>query len=48
MRTARDVPLAPLTTLRLGGPARRFVEATSEDELVAAVREADAAIRLFT
>jgi UDP-N-acetylmuramate dehydrogenase len=43
MRTARDVPLAPLTTLRLGGPARRLVEATTEDELVAAVRDADAA-----
>ena len=37
------VPLAPLTTLRLGGPARRLVEARTEDELVAAVREADAA-----
>jgi len=30
--------LAPLTTLRLGGPAERLVEARSEDELVAAVR----------
>lgn len=29
------------TTLRLGGPAARWVEATSEDELVAAVRAAD-------
>jgi UDP-N-acetylmuramate dehydrogenase len=37
-----SVPLAPLTTLALGGPARRLVEARSEDELVAAVREADA------
>ena len=35
--------LADLTTLRLGGPAGRFVEASTEDELVAAVREADAA-----
>ena len=34
--------LADLTTLRLGGPARRLLEARSEDELVAAVREADA------
>jgi UDP-N-acetylmuramate dehydrogenase len=32
-------PLAPLTTLRLGGPAAAFVEARSEAELVAAVRE---------
>ena len=43
MREQRDVPLAPLTTLRLGGAARRLVEAASEDELVAAVRDADAA-----
>jgi UDP-N-acetylmuramate dehydrogenase len=35
--------LAELTTLRLGGPARRMVEAATEDDLVAAVREADAA-----
>ena len=31
--------LAPLTTLRLGGPAGRLIEAHSEDELVAAVRD---------
>jgi UDP-N-acetylmuramate dehydrogenase len=31
--------LAPLTTLRLGGPAGRLIEAHSEDDLVAAVRE---------
>jgi UDP-N-acetylmuramate dehydrogenase len=37
------VELAPLTTLRLGGPARRLVEATSEAELVETVRAADAA-----
>jgi UDP-N-acetylmuramate dehydrogenase len=30
--------LAPLTTLRLGGPAGRLIEAHSEDELVAAIR----------
>jgi UDP-N-acetylmuramate dehydrogenase len=36
-------PLAPLTTLRLGGPARRLVEARSAEEVVAAVRAADAA-----
>ncbi len=33
--------LAELTTLRLGGPARRIVEARSEAELVAAIREAE-------
>jgi len=36
-------PLAPLTTLRLGGPARRLVEVETEAELVATVRELDAA-----
>src|SRR3954468_7585037 len=35
--------LAELTTLRLGGPAARFVEARDEDAIVAAVRSADAA-----
>lgn len=38
-----DVPLAPLTTLRLGGPARRLVETGSPEEAVAAVSAADAA-----
>ncbi|TCJ00887.1 UDP-N-acetylmuramate dehydrogenase [Aeromicrobium sp. IC_218] len=33
--------LADLTTLRLGGPARRVVDATTEAELVEAVRSAD-------
>jgi UDP-N-acetylmuramate dehydrogenase len=35
--------LAPLTTLRIGGPARRLVEAHTEDDLVGLVRAADAA-----
>ncbi len=35
--------LADLTTLRLGGPARALVEATTEADAVAAVRAADAA-----
>jgi UDP-N-acetylmuramate dehydrogenase len=34
--------LADLTTLRVGGPARSVVEATTEADLVAAVRDADA------
>jgi len=38
---AEEVNLAGYTTLRLGGPARRFVEATTEAELVGAVRRAD-------
>ncbi len=36
-------PLAPLTTLRLGGPARRLIEVASEQELIATIRELDAA-----
>ncbi len=35
------VPLAPLTTLRLGGPARALVETTSADAVVMALREAE-------
>jgi UDP-N-acetylmuramate dehydrogenase len=35
--------LADMTTLRLGGEAGRIVEARTEDEVVAAVRDADAA-----
>jgi UDP-N-acetylmuramate dehydrogenase len=34
----RDVPLAPLTTLELGGPARYFVRAQDEGTLIAALR----------
>jgi UDP-N-acetylmuramate dehydrogenase len=37
------VRLAPYTTLRLGGPARAYTEARSEDELVEIVAEADRA-----
>ncbi|MEJ3656988.1 UDP-N-acetylmuramate dehydrogenase [Actinomycetes bacterium KLBMP 9759] len=37
------VPLAPLTTLRMGGPARRFVEAASAEAVVEEIRAADAA-----
>ena len=36
-----QVPLAGYTTLRLGGPARRFAEAPGEAELLAQVRAAD-------
>ncbi|MHB0979301.1 MAG: UDP-N-acetylmuramate dehydrogenase [Thermoleophilia bacterium] len=34
----RDVPLAPLTTLELGGPARFFLEAPDEQTLAAGIR----------
>lgn len=36
-----DAPLAPLTTFRLGGPATRLVTATTDAEVIAAVRAAD-------
>lgn len=45
MRTAHDVPIAPLTTMRVGGPAATLVTAETTEEVVAAVREADAAGR---
>jgi UDP-N-acetylmuramate dehydrogenase len=37
------VKLADFTTVRLGGPARAFTRAETEDELIDAVRSADAA-----
>jgi UDP-N-acetylmuramate dehydrogenase len=36
-----QVALSGFTTLGLGGPARRFVEAASDDEIIAEVRAAD-------
>ncbi|WP_409470245.1 UDP-N-acetylmuramate dehydrogenase [Streptomyces sp. HC307] len=43
MQELHDAPLAPLTTLRLGGPATRLVTATTDAEVIDAVREADSA-----
>ena len=37
-----SLPLAPLTTLRVGGPARRVVSPTTEADLIACVRDLDA------
>jgi UDP-N-acetylmuramate dehydrogenase len=37
MLIREDVPLASMTTLGVGGPARYFVEATTKDEVVEAV-----------
>jgi UDP-N-acetylmuramate dehydrogenase len=37
------IPLAGMTTLRLGGPARRLVTVSSTEDTLAAVRAADAA-----
>lgn len=42
-RTAAPARLAELTTLRVGGPARRVVAPTTEAELVSCVRSLDAA-----
>ncbi|WP_042401562.1 UDP-N-acetylmuramate dehydrogenase [Streptacidiphilus carbonis] len=41
MQELQDAPLAPLTTFRLGGPARRLVTATTDAEVVETVRQAD-------
>src|SRR5438105_5057107 len=37
MLIQENVPLAPLTTFQIGGPARYFVEATTADEVKEAV-----------
>ncbi|HIZ98733.1 MAG TPA: UDP-N-acetylmuramate dehydrogenase [Candidatus Janibacter merdipullorum] len=42
-RTERGAPLAPLTTMRVGGPADTLVTAATAPEVVAAVRAADEA-----
>ncbi len=41
MRVRSGVPLAGLTTLRVGGPARELVEVATEAELVAVVHDRD-------
>lgn len=41
MLELHDAPLAPLTTFRLGGPATRLLTATTDDEVISAVRAAD-------
>ena len=33
----KDIPLAPLTTFKIGGPAKYFVEVSNEDELIEAL-----------
>ena len=45
MQVRRDVRLADLTTLAVGGPIDRLVEVSDTQELVAAVRDADEAGR---
>ncbi|PRY57526.1 UDP-N-acetylmuramate dehydrogenase [Knoellia remsis] len=41
MQELHDAPLAELTTMRVGGPARRLVVAETIDELVDTIREVD-------
>ncbi|MFD4630028.1 UDP-N-acetylmuramate dehydrogenase [Streptomyces sp. NPDC058284] len=41
MQELHDAPLAPLTTFRLGGPATRLITATTDAEVISAVRAAD-------
>ena len=38
---AEDVPLAPLTTLRIGPVARRLITCTSTEHIVATLRSLD-------
>ena len=38
LQIKENVPLAPYTTFRIGGPARFFAEVTSEDELLEAIQ----------
>lgn len=40
MHIQQQIPLAPLTTFQVGGPARYFVEARSEEDVRAAILEA--------
>ena len=40
-KVREQVALSEFTTLRLGGPAHRFVEAATDDEIIAEVRSAD-------
>ncbi len=48
MKIQENVPLAPLTTFGIGGPARWFVEAADETEVLEAVRWArERSLRLF-
>lgn len=42
-RVRRNVPLAPMTTFKVGGPAELLIEARSGDEIVDAVKIAGAA-----
>ncbi|MBS5450195.1 MAG: UDP-N-acetylmuramate dehydrogenase [Coriobacteriia bacterium] len=43
MKTTSNAPLAPLTTLHVGGSATTLIETSSTDELIAVVRDAEKA-----
>ena len=48
MNLLHNIPLAPLTTLKVGGPARYFIEAKSEDDVIEGVKHArDRKLPLF-
>jgi UDP-N-acetylmuramate dehydrogenase len=48
MNLLHNIPLAPLTTFKVGGPARYFLEANSEEEVIEGVRYArDRKLPLF-
>ena len=48
LQIREDVPLAPFTTLGIGGPARYFVVAATEEEVASAVRWAtERGLKLF-
>jgi len=38
LNVQKNIPLAPLTTLRIGGPARHFVRAENESDIVEALK----------
>lgn len=40
LKIQQNIPLAPMTTFRIGGPARYFCEAANEDELMEALKYA--------
>jgi len=48
LKIQENVPLAPLTTFKVGGPARWFLQATTEEDVLAGVRyAADRSLPLF-
>ncbi len=47
MQERRDIPFSELTTLRLGGPASRLLEASSEEELFEALESVDGPVLLI-